>query len=79
MLSYRALLAFFLNMYQNTSICFTYQAYKATGVDFDTTTILGAVFSRRSSVNCCKVVFIKSTLLISSENAFNHVTAISTF
>ena len=50
MLSYRALLAFFLNMYQNTSICFTYQAYKATGVDFDTTDILGAVFSRRSSV-----------------------------
>ena len=44
MLSYRALLAFFLNMYQNTSICFTYQAYKATGVDFDTTAILGAVF-----------------------------------
>ena len=44
MLSYCALLAFFLNMYQNTSICFTYQAYEATGVDFDTTAILGAVF-----------------------------------
>ena len=43
--------SFFLNMYQNTIICFTYQAYKATGVDFDTTAILGAVFSRRSSVN----------------------------
>ena len=55
MLSYRALLAFFLNMYQNTSICFTYQAYKATGVDFDTTAILGAVFSRRSSVNLVSV------------------------
>ena len=50
MLSYRALLAFFLNMYQNTSIYFTYQAYKATGVDLDITAILGGVFSRRSSV-----------------------------
>ena len=65
MLSYRALLAFFLNMYQNTSICFTYQAYKATGVDFDTTAILGAVFFRRSSVKffqnlevCCKKINI---------------------
>ena len=34
---------------------------------------------RQISFNCCKAVFIESTLLISSETAFHRVSAISTF